>query len=296
MRALRQPIAWTASIDPDNVAALAKGALLAELATWPKPGLVSHVDNGSHGDMDADTFRASATTLEPYFAALVAAGSQGAGLPWLRTLGIDAERAMMASTNGVNTHRGAIFGLGLLCAAAGACHGRVAAIDGPSLCRTVRECWGPAILDAPVPLDSHGAQALRRYGVGGARAQAAAGFPDALIVALPALRRGRAAAPGDEEAARVEAFFAVLVELDDTNILHRGGAAGLAFARCEARRFLADGGVAQTGWRPAAAAIHHEFVARRLSPGGCADILAIAIFLDAMEQDASLAAAVGRRS
>ena len=102
------------------IAASAVQSLLLELETWPKPGLVSHVDRGSHDDMDADTFRASAAAIEPYFHALADAGARGCGMGRLRVIGLEAEAAMFAATSGVNTHRGAIFGLGLLCAAAGA--------------------------------------------------------------------------------------------------------------------------------------------------------------------------------
>jgi triphosphoribosyl-dephospho-CoA synthase len=105
---------------PDHIANTAGAALLAELDTWPKPGLVSHVDQGSHTDMDAGTFQASTAAIVPFFAQLTEAGAGGADLPALRDIGLAAERAMLSATGGVNTHRGAIFGLGLLCAAAGA--------------------------------------------------------------------------------------------------------------------------------------------------------------------------------
>ena len=107
-------------------------------------------------------------------------------------------------------HRGAIFSLGLLCAAAGAtwsetprpeCYWR-AKVLGP----TVRQRWGQAIMRGPIPLHSHGTNALRRFGAVGARAQAAAGFPNAIEVGLPALQLGRRLVPEDPEAARVRAF------------------------------------------------------------------------------------------
>ena len=104
----------------DYLAAAAVAALLAELETWPKPGLVSHLDSGSHSDMDASTFRASAIAIAPFFGQLAVAGAAGCDMDGLREIGVEAERAMLAATGGINTHRGAIFGLGLLCAAAGA--------------------------------------------------------------------------------------------------------------------------------------------------------------------------------
>jgi triphosphoribosyl-dephospho-CoA synthase len=260
---------------------LAAACLLLEVETWPKPGLASHVDCGSHTDMDAGTFRASAAALHPFFAALASAGS--VGMDELRSIGLLAEQAMLAATGGVNTHRGAIFGLGLLCAAAGALHEAGSGYPRRSLGTFVCLCWGSAILSGPITPRSHGSDALRRYGVGGARAEAGAGFPHVYEVGLPALRSGRFLAPGDENAARVHACFALLATLEDTNLLHRSGEAGLCFARRAARDFLARGGVGQPHWQSRAAAIHHEFIARRLSPGGCADLLAMSLLVDALE-------------
>jgi triphosphoribosyl-dephospho-CoA synthase len=273
------------------IAAAASTALLDELETWPKPGLVSHVDAGSHTDMDAGTFRRSTAAIKPYFSALATAGAAGAQMDDLRKIGIEAEQAMLAATNGVNAHRGAIFGVGLLCAAAGAAVSAKTSSSfavrtcAPSeLCDIVRRRWGHAILTGPIPMHSHGTNALRRFGVGGARAEAAAGFPTVLRVGLPALQFGRRLAAGDDSVARVQAFFALLADVDDTNLLHRGGAQGLDYARRAAFSFLADGGVGRPGWLEDAAALHRGFVDRRLSPGGCADLLAITVFLAILKE------------
>lgn len=261
---------------------MAAAALVAELETWPKPGLVSHVDSGSHDDMDHTTFRRSAAAIRPFFGRLAMAGAAGAEMDQLRRIGREAETSMLAATGGVNTHRGAIFGMGLLCAAAGVAAANGALLSAARLTETVARRWGEAILRGPIPLHSNGSGVLRRFGAGGARAEAAAGFPQVREIGLPALRRGRALA-GNEGAARVQAFFALMAEVEDTNLLHRGGAAGLQDAQREARQFLAAGGVGQGDWEAQAAAIHRVFVRRRLSPGGCADLLAATIFLDAVE-------------
>ena len=268
-----------------RIGAIARDALLAELNTWPKPGLVSHVDSGSHTDMDARSIAASAEAIGPFFSELVDAGADGAGMAVFRAIGLRAEYAMMAATGGSNAHRGAIFGLGLLCAAAGAIgdkSGPEGVVQAADVAHIVQARWGPSILQGPIPVSSHGGQALRRFGAGGARAEAAAGFPHVMAVALPALRRARVSVPADPEAWRVQAFFALLAKLDDTNLLHRGGTAGLCFAQNCARQFLAQGGVLQPLWRDRAAGVHRAFVARRLSPGGCADLLAITLFLDTL--------------
>ncbi|MGR3910066.1 triphosphoribosyl-dephospho-CoA synthase MdcB [Burkholderia sp. SR8] len=273
--------------DAERIAELAERSLVLEIDTYPKPGLVSHVDAGSHTDMDAATFTRSAAVLRPYFAELADAGARDADMAVLRKIGLRAEHAMLAATGGVNTHRGAIFGLGLLCAAAGrrATPGTTDPVRTMTLGALVARRWGTEILGGPRLPDSHGERASRRYGVGGARREAADGFMTVYGVGLPALRRARRYVPDDAHAARVDACFALIAALDDTNLLHRGGQAGLDFARTTARAFVARGGIRVRDWRLRAAAAHRAFVARRLSPGGAADLLAMSVFVDALEAD-----------
>src|SRR6185295_13746821 len=103
-------------------------------------------------------------------------------------------------------------------------------------------------------------------------------------IGLPALRRAACAVPNDAEAARVEACFALISAVEDTNLLHRGGLDGLRFARRATRIFLDQGGVRRPGWRARARSVHKDFIARRLSPGGSADLLAMTLFVDAHER------------
>lgn len=264
----------------EQLGRLAALCLKLEVGTFPKPGLVSHIDSGSHSDMNAELLCRSADTLRPFFRDLVVAGAAGAGMDRLRAIGIPAERTMLEATCGVNTHRGAIFGMGLLCAAAG--YRTTFGIRKP-LGRLIAERWGEAIYSGPVCLRSHGAVAARRYGAGGARAEAALGFPSVYDLALPALRAARELVPDDEEAARIQACMALIADVVDTNLLHRGGAEGLRFAQASASAFLALGGVGSPGWRSRAVAIHETFVARNLSPGGSADLLAMALLVDRLE-------------
>jgi triphosphoribosyl-dephospho-CoA synthase len=263
-------------------------ALQHELAAWPKPGLVSHVDSGSHTDMDAAMMQSSAEALRPFFAELAMAGRDGADMAHLRTIGLRAEGAMLAATGGVNTHRGAIFGLGLLCAAAGAVaeiSAEGVAVAPVRLGQVVVRRWAADIQRGPIPLFSHGAEALRRYGAGGARGEATSGFRSVYEVGWPALRQGRSLQPGDPSAPPVQACFALIAAVHDTNLLHRGGADGMRHAGEAAASFLLEGGVGAPDWRARAAEVHAAFVARRLSPGGCADLLAMTLFVDTLERE-----------
>lgn len=259
---------------------LATWALREELATWPKPGLVSPYDRGSHGDMDADLFEAAIAVLDGYFAKIYSAGRKRAALAELRKLGLAAEAKMLQATQGINTHRGAIFSLGLLVAAAGR-RARDATRAARSLGDIVHCAWGPDLARVePGCSDSHGLVVARHHGVGGARGEAAGGFRCIYEIGLPALRRAREAG---WNFAKVQCLFALIAELDDTNLLYRGGADGLAFARSQARAYLDAGGVLQPDRLSRAVEVHRQFVARRLSPGGAGDLLAATIFVDALE-------------
>ncbi|MDP9107753.1 MAG: triphosphoribosyl-dephospho-CoA synthase, partial [Pseudomonadota bacterium] len=125
------------------------------------------------------------------------------------------------------------------------------------------------IIDA----NSHGAQARSRYGIDGAREQAAAGFPAVFEIGLPQLR-ATLAAGRDWTCACLDTLFILMAELHDTNVMHRGGVAGAALVRRRAREFISMGGTANADWRAHAASIAQEFVRHHLSPGGAADLLA----------------------
>jgi triphosphoribosyl-dephospho-CoA synthase len=183
---------------------------------------------------------------------------------------------MLAATGGINTHRGAIFSLGLLCAAAGRTGKRHWQPD--AVRATLKACWGEALAGHRGPAASHGAAASARYAAAGAREQAAAGFPAIFELALPVLRQTLAAGRG-LRCARVDALFALMAELSDTNVYHRGGVEGARTVRDTALHFLAHGGTAAADWEAQAVAAHRRFVAQRLSPGGAADLLAAACFV-----------------
>ena len=265
-------------------ARLALRALHAELMLYPKPGLVSPRDSGSHADMDAATFMRSLFALRHYFAAISAAGMEDATFAQLRALGMAAETRMLAATNGINTHRGAIFSLGLLCAACGWLHRHGRAVTPEALREAMRARWGDALArHRDAPCESNGRGAARLHGAGGAREQAARGLPAVFDTALPALR-ATLARGGSLHEAHTEALFALMADLEDTNVLHRGGADGGRFVRIQARRFMALGGTANPHWRGFAHDCHTLFVRRRLSPGGAADLLAAARFVHAVTE------------
>lgn len=270
---------------PQAVGVRAVQSLHQELATYPKPGLVSPVDNGSHQDMDAALFFRSLFSLRGYFCNVASAGMRGADFAELKALAISAEAKMMTATSGINTHRGAIFNLGLLAAAAGALQGAGLSLQKDALGARVSNVWGEAIRQHGNSLRpvSHGRLAATRYGVGGALQEACLGFPHVFGIGLPALQMALAKGVG-WNAAAVQCLFSLMAVLPDTNLLYRGGEEGLEFAQIVSRQFISEGGVLRRGWQAHAVAIHRRFVDLNLSPGGSADLLAATLFVDRLQR------------
>lgn len=255
-------------------------ALYDELRLDPKPGLVSFVDTGSHTDMNGQTFMRSLFALRHYFARIAAAGAHSAPFAALQTLGVAAEARMLRATAGINTHRGAIFTLGLLCASAGALVAQGSPLTPHAVRAALLERWGADLRHrCQHAAASNGQRAAHRYRLRSAGEEAMLGFPALFDITLPALRQARMRGL-DVRRARLDALFHAVAVLADTNLAHRGGLPGLRFAQASARAFLDAGGAGAPDGVAQAQAIHRAFVARRLSPGGAADMLAAACLLD----------------
>jgi triphosphoribosyl-dephospho-CoA synthase len=157
-------------------------------------------------------------------------------------------------------------------------------VDARSACVLVRRRYGSAIRRDSIeaPATSHGAQMARALGLAGARGEAASGFRSVRTWSLPAYR-ATIATTGDRERAGVQALFTLIAHVADTNIAWRGGIDALAWAQRQAAHFLDEGGVLASCWRARAIDLHHAFVARRLSPGGSADLLAVTFLLHALD-------------
>jgi len=271
-----------AILTPDDLLArFARDALTEEARLTPKPALVDARGSGAHRDLDLATMLRSAHTLEPTFAALARAARGARPGVALRTelarLGRAGEAAMLRATNGSNAHRGAIWIVGLLVAAAAICDATPAA-DAAQICETGARIAHFDDLRA-TPTDSHGERVRLRYKVGGARREAQDGFPHVLRVGLPALHAARAAGH-DESIARIDALLAIIASLDDTCVLHRAGEAGRDAAQRGARRVRAFGGIATRAGRAAFDALERALLALNASPGGAADLLAATLFID----------------
>lgn len=276
--------------DAQTAASLAVRALLYEVCTTPKPGLVDRVNSGSHKDMDIFTFISSSAALWPYFAQCVRVGRDTAARPAPETLvalrwpGKLAEGTMLSATGGVNTHKGAIFSLGLACAAVGRLDreqwddsemilAQVAAMAAGSVSRELSSLTKETASTA-------GQRFYLEYGVTGVRGQAEAGFPSVLEYGLPTLEKGLEQGRNVDEAGAA-AMLTLLAHGTDTNMVSRGG---IDVQREKSAQLLK---LLETYPYPNAdmlTALDQDYIRQNLSPGGSADLLALCYLLHFLKE------------
>lgn len=268
----------------EYIATRAYFALIQEVSTTPKPGLVDGNNTGAHKDMDLRHFFASANALRPYFCAVAERGFLTRDLDpqetfrQIRPLGLDAEDAMLKATHGVNTHKGAIFSLGLLCAAMG---------------RLSPDLWQPEALLAEcaamaagvVALDFSGVTAqtaktsgeriYAQHGLTGVRGQAEAGFPAVQDVGLPVLLKALEKGLSLNDAAAITLLH-LIAATDDTNLISRSNRETQLQVRAQIADLLAENPFPD---KEAIQELDRQFIARNLSPGGSADLLALTLLL-----------------
>ena len=278
----------------DGCAACATRALLYEVSTTPKPGLVDRLNSGSHRDMDFFTFLDSSAALSPWFREMFCLGWNSAGRPaeelfrQLRFSGQQAEQAMYTATGGVNTHKGLIFSLGILCGALGAAHsGRPIPVPMEQvlqLCRELGQCSLSDFSSAPAQ-ETSGLRCFHAHQITGARGQAAQGFPAAVEIGLPSLRKWTARGLSLNDAGAMT-LAALLAETEDTNMIHRGGLARAEKCRKDMDKLIPQ--LTADNVYHLLSQLDRQYIEANLSPGGCADLLALSFFLFFLEQQGYL--------
>jgi triphosphoribosyl-dephospho-CoA synthase len=266
-----------------RVAGFATRALIDEANLTPKPGLVDCRGGGAHADMTLEIMHSSAFSLFSTFRLIAQIAERRDPSRRLReqvgAAGRDGERRMLVETGGCNTHRGAIWTIGLLIAGAAMRHNTAAA----------RLIAGSAAQLAKLhdryagALPTNGSIAAKTFGVAGARGEAKSGFPHIVEIGLPALQAARAKGV-PEDRARLDALMAIMSRLADTCLLHRGGWNALQLARRGARMVLERGGTSSPAGNKAFMRLDTLLLCLGASPGGSADLLAGTLFLDALQQ------------
>ena len=266
--------------DSERIAELAVRSLLYEVSVTPKPGLVDRDNNGSHKDMNFYSFLNSASALWPYFKKCAELGIDHCDdenprelMPFLREAGKSAEAKMLHAANGVNTHKGAIFSMGIVCAAIGA----LKAYERTSPEAVFEKC--SAITKGLTESDyadltaenakTAGQRIYLKYNLKGIRGEVEAGFPAVRDHGLPALERLLAEGYSEDEAGAFT-LIAILAHSTDTNLIARSDRKTQQLCSSFAQIFLKK--------QPSTELLKKAddaFIEKNLSPGGSADLLAV---------------------
>jgi triphosphoribosyl-dephospho-CoA synthase len=267
-----------------RLAGLACQALIAEAELTPKPGLVDRRGAGAHNDLSLSIMKRSALTIEPYLCEMAFISSKNHRSQPLRerlaVIGREAEHAMLKATSGSNSHKGAIWIMGLLISAAA-----MQDEDKAPASRIAATAKKIASFEdrATARLVSHGDVVAKRYGVAGARGEAFRGFPHVVDIGLPMLHSRRASG-AKEDVARLDALLSIMSRLDDTCLLYRGGEEALVTAKGGAAAVESAGGSGTAFGRQRLQRLDHRLLELGVSPGGSGDLLAATLFLDAVER------------
>lgn len=248
---------------------LAVQSIKAELDTTPKPGLVDKADNGAHSDMDYNLMLKSIYSLHPYFTKLscLAYNEDVINIDKIKTIGIEAEKQMLFTTNGVNTYKGALFSMGLVLYAASYLCQQRDKVQEQQLQKTIK------LLSSKFsqPDDTHGKKVVEKHNVKGALASAINGYPLLFDEWLPFFIKHK-----NEEHSLIKLLLFIMTNLDDTNIYYRKGEEVVAHVKQQAQEILDDFSIDRVE------KLNREFVKENISPGGAADMLSLTLFIDSI--------------
>ncbi len=270
----------------DTVSRLARISLIDEVSATPKPGLVDSDNSGAHSDMDINTFIKSADALLVYFYRFCEYGyntadmSESDSLPDARVIGLEAERAMYLATNGVNTHKGIIFSVGLVCMAVGRLFRLNKDVCIENICDTVaKTVSGICVKDYSdinnKSLLTNGERIYSKYGIKGPRGEAESGFLTVRAFSYPFMKKCFESGM-DKNTAMVRTLVYIMSIVDDTNVINRGGVNAAAYVK-ERSAMLYNSDIEKIR------EFDRELTEKRLSPGGCADLLAVTRFIYLLE-------------
>lgn len=248
---------------------LAVQSIKAELDTTPKPGLVDKADNGAHSDMDYNLMLKSIYSLHPHFTKLscLAYNEDVINIDKIKTIGIEAEKQMLFTTNGVNTYKGALFSMGLVLYAASYLCQQRDKVQEQQLQKTIK------LLSSKFsqPNDTHGKKVIEKHNIKGALNSAIDGYPLLFDEWLPFFIKHK-----NEEHSLIKLLLFIMTNLDDTNIYYRKGEEVVAHVKQQAQEILDDFSIDRVE------KLNREFVKENISPGGAADMLSLTLFIDSI--------------
>lgn len=266
---------------------LALKSMLYEVSTTPKPGLVDRLNSGAHNDMDFFTFIDSSIALKDYFYNCTKLGYRFKNADYtvlmkhLRPLGITAEESMYLSTNGVNTHKGLIFSLGIIAAGVGNIfkHKQELAISSNEVSELIKAIAKgiSSELGASQKRITYGEKLYSTYGIKGIRGEAEAGFNTVINYSLPVLKSLVLENRYHINDILVHTLIHLIAQCEDSNILGRHGMEGLMYAKKQAGQAIELGGYLTTKGKQYINEMDKDFIKKNISPGGAADLLAITL-------------------
>lgn len=275
-----------------NIGCLALEAMLLEANCAPAPGLVDRFNSGAHNDMDIYTFIKSSVALSSYMHNFVYMGYMHKGaldtlLAFIRPLGIEAEAAMFKATKGVNTQKGLIFLMGILCAAAGYVYRKYNIIKSTLVFDAVKiMCQGLVAKElGNLPYDrklTSGERLYHQYGIRGIRGELEDGLPIIQDIALPAYKKAISLGVTDD-ALLIYTLLSIMTATEDTTIINRHDQDTLIMVQKSAKKLLSNDDILQLDGFDAVKDLDRQFIEQWISPGGSADLLAATHFLYVLE-------------
>ncbi len=264
-----------------EIAALAERSLLYEVMSFPKPGLVTPISSGAHRDMDMFTFIDSSSVLIKYFALAAMNGlshqSPKEQFLELRTLGVQAEQEMLEATEGVNTHKGLIFLMGIACnAVAKAYFEKRSHEEISTIIRDMTQGIVKSDLAATKKREySHGERIYLKHGIAGVREEAEQGLPTVFLSSLPFYQQN---ADLSNHSRLLQTLLKIMTTCQDTTIIHRANREALFEIQESAKEILRIGGVRTKEGRNEVDRLCGKCLIDNISPGGSADLLAVTVF------------------
>lgn len=278
-----------------KISSFAQKAMLEEVLTTPKPGLVDLYSNGAHKDMTVLTFFRSAFAITPYLEEMARVGALAEELNEntfykIRQIGVQAEKAMFTATEGINTHKGMIFSLGILSTVAAYCMRHQYPFTEKTWPILEKEFVRQTLLDEMKRLQtkestsSNGERLYQQEGINGIRGEALSAYQSIRLYALPVMQQGIREKKSYNRI-KLQTLFSLMCHVEDSNVVARNDVETLQKVQNQAKMFLEAGGAYQEDAMEQLIKMDMQFTKDNISSGGCADLLAVTIFLhDFMNQ------------
>jgi triphosphoribosyl-dephospho-CoA synthase len=263
-------------------------AMLCEVSAYPSPGLVSSVSEGAHADMDHYTFIKSTSILSKYMVLFAEEGYSNKSpkeiFKAIRAIGIEAEIEMFKGTQGVNTHKGMIFLLGISCAAVTKAINDKKSFD--EIQGIIKEMTKGLVKDELTCMSkekatSHGEKLFLKHNIEGIRGQVERGIPLVFDYSLGVYKENKALKLNDR---LIHTLLCIMKYCEDSNILHRHSMDTLKMVQQKSTQIIDLGGMTSESGKAAIETLNKEFIKDNISPGGSADLLAVTVFFNSVEK------------